>query len=44
MPTRPLSSGDRQTTVAAGARGALLLSDDGTSGRVWAADWNTLTP
>jgi hypothetical protein len=42
MPTRPLGSGDRQTTVAADARDVLLVSDDGTSGRVWLADWNTL--
>ena len=44
MPTRPLASGDRLTTVAAGDSGALLLSDDGTSGRVWLTTWNTLRP
>jgi hypothetical protein len=42
MPVRALGSGEWRTTVAAGERGALLISDDGTSGRVWLTGWNTL--
>lgn len=41
-PTRPLNNGDDQLTVAADADTVLLLSDDGTSGRVWTTPWNTL--
>ena len=36
------STGDTQLTVATDGRDLLLLSDDGTSGRVWTAGWNTL--
>jgi hypothetical protein len=42
-PTDPPSTGDTRMSVAAdGGSTVLLLSDDGTSGRVWTADWNTL--
>jgi hypothetical protein len=41
-PTRPKATGDAQLTVAADDDTVLLLSDDGTSGRVWVAGWNTL--
>lgn len=41
-PTRPPGSGDAQLTVAAGGETVLLLADDGTSGRAWTSDWNTL--
>jgi len=41
-PTRPRTSGDAQMTVTADDDAVLLLSDDGTSGRVWRAGWNTL--
>ena len=41
-PTRPANNGDDLLTVAADATTVLLLSDDGTSGRVWLTDWNTL--
>jgi hypothetical protein len=41
-PTRPRSTGDTQLTVASDGHDVLLLSDDGTSGRVWIAGWNTL--
>jgi hypothetical protein len=42
-PTDPPSTGDTQMSIVADDGGTvLLLSDDGTSGRVWTADWNTL--
>jgi len=40
-PTR--ASGDTRLSVVGGAASLLLLSDDGTSGRVWVAGWNTLS-
>jgi len=39
-PTRPRSTGDHQLTVAADGEQALLLSDDGTAGRMWVAPWS----
>ena len=41
-PTRPTATGDAQLTVAATPDDVLLLSDDGTSGRVWLAPWHRL--
>jgi hypothetical protein len=38
-PARTPSSGDTRLTVAADDHIVLLLSDDGTTGRVWLADW-----
>jgi hypothetical protein len=42
-PAHPHPTGDTAFTVAGDARTVLLLSDDGTSGRVWATGWNTLS-
>ncbi|HET6167168.1 MAG TPA: hypothetical protein VFE07_10100 [Marmoricola sp.] len=42
VPTRPRASGDTQLTVVGGDSDLVLLSDDGASGRVWVAGWNTL--
>lgn len=42
VPVQPRSTGDTRMTVAADGRDLLLLSDDGTSGRVWRTGWNTL--
>jgi hypothetical protein len=42
VPARPRSTGDTQVTVAADDHDLLLVSDDGTSGRVWVTGWNTL--
>jgi hypothetical protein len=33
----------RSLTVVGDDRSVLLLSDDGTSGRVWVAGWNSLS-
>lgn len=41
-PSSVRSSGDTQLTIAAAGNDLLLLSDDGTSGRVWTTGWNTL--
>ena len=41
-PTRPANNGDDLLTVAADDATVLLVSDDGTSGRVWLTGWNTL--
>lgn len=43
VPAEPVSSGDTRLTVVGGDQGVLLLSDDGTSGQVWLAGWNTLS-
>jgi hypothetical protein len=43
-PAQPANTGDDQLTVAADADTVLLLGDDGTSGRVWRADWNSVQP
>lgn len=40
-PTR--ASGDTRLTVVGDDSSLLLLSDDGASGRVWVAGWNTLS-
>lgn len=42
VPTQTRSTGDTQVTVAADDHDLLLVSDDGTSGRVWVTGWNTL--
>jgi hypothetical protein len=42
-PDEVRSTGDTELTVAADGRDLLLLSDDGTSGRVWVTGWNTLS-
>ena len=42
-PTRPRASGDTLLSVVGDDTSILLLSDDGTSGRVWVAGWNTLS-
>jgi hypothetical protein len=41
-PTRPLSSGDHQLTVASDGHVALLLADDGAAGRAWLAPLSTV--
>jgi hypothetical protein len=41
-PTQPVNNGEDQLTVATDGVTALLLSDNGTSGRVWTTAWNTL--
>jgi hypothetical protein len=41
-PTRPTNNGDDLLTVAGDSGSVLLVSDDGTSGRVWLTAWNTL--
>jgi hypothetical protein len=42
-PARPPSNGDTQVTVASDGDSVLLLSDDGTSGRVWLTGWAELS-
>ncbi len=42
-PTRPTASGDTQLSVASDADEVLLLSDDGTTGRVWLAEWSSFS-
>jgi hypothetical protein len=42
-PTEPATTGDAQLTVVARDDTVLLLADNGTSGRMWRADWNTLS-
>jgi hypothetical protein len=42
-PIQPRNAGDAQLTVTADDDTVLLLADDGTSGRAWVADWNTLS-
>jgi hypothetical protein len=42
VPSRPRASGDTRLTVVGDDASLVLLSDDGASGRVWVAGWNTL--
>jgi hypothetical protein len=39
IPAPPTATGDHQLTVAADGDAVLLLADDGTTSRVWLADW-----
>lgn len=40
LPVTPRSTGDTQVTVAADGDAVLLLTDDGSTGRVWASTWS----
>ncbi|RNM13038.1 hypothetical protein [Nocardioides pocheonensis] len=44
LPVTPRSTGDTQVTVAADDDAVLLLTDDGSTGRVWASAWSAVSP
>jgi hypothetical protein len=42
-PVRPRSSGDHQLTVVADGTTVLLLTDDGRTGQLWTAGWDSFS-